>query len=308
MYLVTGGAGFIGSHTVARLLAAGHAVRVLDDLSTGRKARLDLDRVDFVQGSITDPLAVDVAMKGVERVIHLAARVSVPESIRDPAGFHEVNVSGFLHVLEAARRVGVKGLAYASSCAVYGDLPGDPKAETDPLSPGSPYAASKLANEAYGASWKALGVPCVGLRYFNVFGERQDPHGAYGAVIPTFVSRALKGQVLQVHGDGSQGRDFVSVHDVAAANVAAAQRSECAGEVFNVGTGTMLTVRTLAERVVDVVGQGSVTFTEARPGDIQVSRADVRHARERLGWQAAQRFDDALEATIRWFADGMPDS
>ncbi|MCB9679946.1 MAG: NAD-dependent epimerase/dehydratase family protein [Alphaproteobacteria bacterium] len=304
MILVTGGAGFIGAHTVAHLVGAGHAVRVLDDLSTGRASRLDGLGVELVEGDVTDDDAVSDAIVGVSHVIHLAARVSVPESVADPAAYHATNTGGLLTVLTHARAAGVARVVYASSCAVYGSLPGLPKSEDDPVAPESPYAATKLANEAYGRAWAALGLSTVGLRYFNVFGPGQDPRGPYGAVIPTFVSRALAGQPLVIHGDGTQGRDFVAVADVARANACAALAPSGAGvdgAVVNIGTGTMLSVGALAARVADLVPGTTVVHGPARVGDVHLSCGDVRRAAERLGWTATADFDAALDATLRAF-------
>lgn len=303
MYLVTGGAGFIGSHTVELLLGEGHAVRVLDDLSTGRRANLAGLDVDLVEGSITDPATVASAMVGVERVIHLAARVSVPGSIARPLAYDHTNVRGFLHVLEAAREVGVKRVVYASSCAVYGSIPGLPKREDAPLAPESPYASSKMANEAYARAYsRTMGVSAVGVRYFNVFGPRQDPAGPYGAVIPKFVDRALRGQSLTIYGDGEQGRDFVSVKDVARANVRASQTTAGGGMAFNIGGGRMTTVNQLAAEVVEGVGPHvKVVHSDPRPGDILLSLADIRQASEVLGWAPEAAFDVALSDTVAWF-------
>lgn len=306
MILVTGGAGFIGSHTVDRLVALGRDVRVLDDLSSGRAERLPAG-VDLQVGCVTDPEAVAAAMDGVDAVLHLAAMVSVPASFDDPARCHDHNTGGLLQILRAATTAGVRRVAYASSCAVYGSLPGLPKREDGPVQPESPYAATKLANEAYASAWAREGLTTVGLRYFNVFGPRQDPSGPYGAVIPVFVQRALAGQPLGVHGDGQQGRDFVSVLDVAAANVAALDAEVERAEVVNVGTGDMLTIAELAGRVRSLVADVPVVHGPARVGDVRESCADVSRASARLGWSASEDFGAALDATIAWFRDGCPD-
>lgn len=298
--LVTGGAGFIGHHTVRRLVGDGHAVRVLDDLSTGRRERLDGLDVDWHLGSITDPATVASAMEGVTHVLHLAARVSVPESFADPLAYDAVNVRGFLHVALACAASGAR-LVYASSCAVYGSRPGLPKSEDDPLQPESPYAATKLANEAYAAALAPRGLDSVGLRYFNVFGPGQDPEGPYGAVLPKFVSRALAGAPLGIHGDGQQGRDFVAVEDVARANVAALAADTPGALVCNVGTGRMLSIGQLADVVEAEVAAVGRTHGPAREGDVRFSRADVSRARRALGWEATADFGEALAATVRAF-------
>jgi nucleoside-diphosphate-sugar epimerase len=301
--LVTGGAGFIGSHTVAAALSAGHRVRILDDLSTGSRDNLEGMDVELIEGSITDPEVVARAMVGIDRVVHLAAKISVPDSVANPLAYDAVNVHGFLRVLEAARAADVQRVVYASSCAVYGSLPGLPKHEHDRLAPESPYAASKSADEQYAIAYaRTMGLSTVGLRYFNVFGQRQDPSGPYGAVIPKFVERALQGRPLTIFGDGEQGRDFVHVSDVARANLTAAT-VDIDGHVFNVGTGRMLTVNQVAQAVRAVVGEHVQTVYEPqRPGDIRFSRADVEAAAT-WGFRAEADFERALEDTIRWFRD-----
>lgn len=306
MYLVTGGAGFIGHHTVRALRAEGHPVRVLDDLSTGDRSRLEGLGVELLVGSITDGPAVAEAMRGVERVIHLAAKVSVPDSWARPAVYDHTNVHGFVQVLAAAKAAGVAQVAYASSCAVYGSLPGLPKAEDAPLQPESPYAATKAANESYAAAWSAAGgLDVVGLRYFNVFGPGQDPSGPYGAVIPTFVELALAGRTLTIHGDGEQGRDFVPVSEVVRANLAAVRTPGVGGRVFNVGAGRMLTINQLADAVAAVLGRPVAReHGPARQGDVRFSRADVQAAAEALDWRAEADFEAALDETVRWFVDG----
>lgn len=303
---VTGGAGFIGSHTVRRLRAGGHDVVVYDDLSAGRRERLDGLGAPLVVGSVTDRDAVQAAIGGCDAVLHLAARVSVPASWADPADFEAVNVGGFRVVLEAARQAGVRRVVVASSCAVYGSLPGLPKREGDALAPESPYAASKLANEAYASAWsRAGGLEVVALRYFNVFGPGQDPAGPYGAVVPRFVQAALRGEALEVHGDGEQGRDFVAVTDVAAANEAALTAPGVGGRVFNVGGGRMQTINGLAELVGRTVGRPvQRVYGPARPGDVRFSQADVRAAAEALGWAPQADADRALAETVAWFRDG----
>src|SRR6266516_4618562 len=229
LYLVTGGAGFIGSHVVERLLADGHRVRVLDNFSTGSRANLDLGaahaaHLDVVEGDIRDLGTVEAATRGVDVVFHQAAMRSVPRSVKDPLGANDNNVTGTLHVLEAARRCKVPRVVYASSSSVYGDRPDLPKREDQPPAPLSPYAVSKAAGEQYAAIWTRLyNVETVGLRYFNVFGPRQDPKSEYAAVIPRFILWGLRGEPLEVHGDGRQSRDFTYIDNVVAANVLAAR-------------------------------------------------------------------------------------
>ncbi len=303
MVLVTGGAGFIGSHTVRALVEAGHRVRVLDDLSTGRAERLDGLDVELVAGSIEDAAAVAHTMEGVTSVLHLAARASVPASWAEPAATVRTNVEGFANVLHAAAQARVRRVVYASSCAVYGSRAPLPVPETHPVAPESPYAASKAADEVLASAWGAQGLSTLGLRYFNVFGPGQDPHGAYGAVIPTFVSRAQAGDVLRVDGDGLQGRDFISIADVVRANLLALRLDGPTG-VVNVGSGERLTVMALAERVVRLTGSGSITRGPARVGDVRDSLADTSRARSALAFRATDPFDAALDRTLAWFADG----
>lgn len=308
MYLVTGGAGFIGGHTVAALLAGGARVRVLDDLSTGDARRVA--GAELVVGDVADPDAVAAAMSGVRHVIHLAAKVSVPASWDDPAGFERTNGGGFVSVLRAARSVDVRRVVFASSCAVYGSLPGLPKREGDPVAPESPYAATKLANEAWASAYsRASGVSVVGLRYFNVFGPGQDPRGPYGAVIPRFVEAALAESPLTVFGDGEQGRDFVSVYDVARANIAACHAEGVGGRTFNVGSGRMMTINQLIEVVGAVVGLTPERISlPAREGDVRLSMADISAAREALGWSPREDFGAALAATVASFRESFLDS
>jgi len=285
------------------LLSKGHKVRVLDDLSTGYLHNLEGMDVDVVEGSIEDPEVVARAMEGIERIIHLAAKISVPDSVARPIAYDRTNAHGFLTVMEAARAAQVKRVVYASTCAIYGSLPGLPKRESDALQPESPYASSKASNEMYAAAYHAsCGVSSVGLRYFNVFGPRQDAKGPYGAVIPRFVERALRGDDLTIFGDGGQGRDFVNVRDVARANVAAALTPGVGGRVFNVGGGRMTTIQDLAETVLaGVPTTSSIVHLDPRPGDLRFSYADTSAIQEALGWSPQEPFDEALAETVAYF-------
>src|SRR5207253_61664 len=243
LYLVTGGAGFIGSQLVARLLRDGGRVRVLDNFSTGTRANLAVPpdlrrRLEVVRGDVRDLATVARAARGARVVFHQAAMRSVPRSIKDPLGANANNVTGTLHVLEAARRARVPRVVYASSSSVYGDRPELPKREEKPTKPVSPYAVSKVAGELYASVWSRLfAVEAIGLRYFNVFGPRQDPKSEYAAVIPRFIMWALRGRPLEVHGDGRQSRDFTYIDNVVEANVLAGRAAGVAGEVCNVGCG-----------------------------------------------------------------------
>src|SRR5262249_20114859 len=241
-FLVTGGAGFIGSHIVERLLADGHAVRVLDNFSSGSLLNLVFSdeeaELEIVRGDVRDLACVEATAAGVEVIFHQAAMRSVPQSVADPLGTNASNVTGTLHVLEAARRQGVRRVVYGSSSSVYGERLDLPKRETQVPAPISPYGVSKLAGEHYAAVWNRLyGVETVGLRYFNVFGPRQDPASEYAAVIPRFVLAALEGRPVEIHGDGGQSRDFTEVENVVEANVLAADADGAGGGGFNVGCG-----------------------------------------------------------------------
>jgi len=251
-FLVTGGAGFIGSHIVERLLADGHAVRVLDNFSSGSLLNLvfaEDAELEIVRGDVRDLACVEATAAGVEVIFHQAAMRSVPQSVADPLGTNASNVTGTLHVLEAARRQGVRRVVYASSSSVYGERLDLPKRETQVPAPISPYGVSKLAGEEYAAVWNRLyGVETVGLRYFNVFGPRQDPASEYAAVIPKFVLAALEGRPVEIHGDGAQSRDFTEVENVVEANVLAADADGAGGEVFNVGCGARVSL-------LDIVGK-----------------------------------------------------
>jgi UDP-glucose 4-epimerase len=273
--LITGGAGFIGSHLAARLQGE-HAVRVLDDLSTGRRENLAGLRVELIEGSITDRAAVSRAVRDVEVVFHLAAMVSVPESMQRPDACVERNVTGLLNVLSAATEAKVRRLCFSSSAAVYGERPESPKREDLTPDPRSPYAITKLDGEYYCRLWSATTpLETVSLRYFNVFGPRQDPKSAYAAAVPIFLRQALASKPLTIFGDGGQTRDFISVHDVVAANLFAATTPGMAG-VYNVGYGGEMTVLELAQRIIRATGSRSVIqHAPTRAGDVRHSRADV---------------------------------
>jgi nucleoside-diphosphate-sugar epimerase len=301
--LVTGGAGFIGSHLVDALLARGDDVVVLDNLATGR-----LDNVDpgaaFVAGDVADPAAVSRAAAGCEIIFHQAALGSVARSVDDPLASDRANVTGTLTVLTAARAVGVRRVVLASSSSVYGGARQRPTPESAPLRPRSPYAATKLAAEHYGrVFWELHGLEVVALRYFNVFGPRQRPDSGYAAVVPRFVAAALAGERPHVHGDGRQSRDFTYVADVVRANLcaAAAPTDGCAGRAFNVGRGEPVTLLDVLDAVAAHVGRPlDPTFGPGRPGDVRHSHADIGAARRQLGYQPAVPFAEGLARTIVW--------
>lgn len=306
--LVTGGAGFIGSHLVGALLNAGARVKVIDNLSTGNLQNLDpfRNRIDFIEGDIRSDAAVTAAVGEVDWVFHQAAVVSVPLSVADPIGSAEVNEMGTLKVLEASRKGGVDRVVLASSSAVYGDDPTLPKCETMPPGLLSPYAAQKLTNEHYAGLYHRLyGLDTVCLRYFNVFGPRQDPSSPYSGVISIFMERAASGAAPVIYGDGEQSRDFVYVEDVARANLAAAVHPAAPGKIFNVGTGHAITVNRLWERVRSLAGVDlEAAYADARDGDIRHSLADIAGISETLDFQPAVAFDDGLQQTFAWYQAG----
>lgn len=303
--LVTGGAGFIGSHLVERLLSEGHEVRILDNFSTGRRSNIEafVGDVDVVEADVRDLAAVAGAVRGVEVVFHEAALASVPRSVDDPASSNEVNVQGTLNVLLASRDAGVRRLVYASSSSVYGDGPELPKREEMSPAPASPYAVGKLAGEYYARAFPALyGLECVCLRYFNVFGPRQDPTSQYAAVVPIFTSTLLAGGRPTIYGDGEQSRDFTYVSGVVDANVLAADSDRAVGEVINVACGITVTVNELFSALRDKTGASvEPRYDEARPGDVKHSFAAVTKAKELLGFECSVPFDEGLDRTIDWF-------
>jgi UDP-glucose 4-epimerase len=303
--LITGGAGFIGSH-VAEHFQGQAEVRVLDNLRTGCRNNLDGLRVEFVEGSVTDREAVARAVRGVDYVFHLAALVSVPESMAKPAACVEINVNGHLNVLEAAAAAGVKKLVFASSAAVYGDNPPVPTVETTAPAPRSPYAVTKLDGEYYNAIHTREGrLDTVSARFFNVFGPRQSPSSAYAAAVPIFLERALRGEPLEIYGDGEQTRDFVYVKDIAAALAFAAATPRLTG-VFNIGYGSAMSINALARKIISLTGSSSqITHRPVRAGDVRHSLACADKLRA-AGWMPAHTFDSGLEETIRHAKNARP--
>jgi UDP-glucose 4-epimerase len=306
--LVTGGAGFIGSHLVHTLAAAGDTVRVLDDLSSGRARNLDgvTGDVELVKGDLRDPLAVRKALAEVEVVHHLAALPSVARSVADPLGSHQVNVEGTLTLLLEARDAGARRLVYASSSSVYGDTPVLPKHEEMPVAPRSPYAAAKLAGEAYCRAFaRVYPLETVCLRFFNVFGPRQDPASPYAAVVPRVVTRMLAGEPAEVNGDGRQTRDFTYVANaIEACRLAAAAGPEAVGEAMNVGCGQRISVLGLVGLVNDLLGRRiEPVFRPARDGDVRDSQAAIAKAGRLLGYRPLVDVREGLAATVNWFAD-----
>ncbi len=307
MFLVTGGAGFIGSHVVERLLRDGHRVRVLDNFSAGSRDNLAFGagnpRLEVVEGDIRDLRLTGEVARGAEVIFHQAAMRSVPRSVDDPLGANENNVAGTLHVLLAAREAGVRRVIYASSSSIYGDRPELPKREEQPPAPISPYAVSKLAGELYSAVWSRLyGVETVGLRYFNVFGPRQDPASQYAAVIPRFIMWALAGEPLEVHGDGTQSRDFSYIDNVVEANLLAASAPAVAGETFNVGCGSRVSLLEIIRLLEGIVGRPlGRRHTGRRAGDVPHTQADIGKAKRFLGYVPLVEFEEGLRRTVEFF-------
>lgn len=303
MYLITGGAGFIGSHITHRLVQQGHRVRVLDNLSSGSYRNLaDIaDDVEFVDGDIRDAACVRRAATEVEVIFHEAAEPSVPRSIADPAATFNINVEGTLNVLAAARDRACRRVVFATTCAVYGDCPHLPKVESLSPAPLSPYAMSKLTGEHLCAMFSRLyGLETVGLRYFNVFGPGQDPTSAYAAAIPTFLEAMMAGRRPRVYGDGEQSRDFVAVADVVRANLLASQVDGISGRIFNIATGHAISINQVLATLRDVTGLPSAAeYLPARRGDIRHSVADISLARTLLGFEAAISFDDGITSLVR---------
>jgi UDP-glucose 4-epimerase len=305
MYLITGGAGFIGSHIAERLIERGERVRVLDDLSTGRWENLApwTDRIEFLRGSICGIETCREACRDVAFVLHQAALPSVPRSVRDPARSHAVNVDGTLNLLIAAREAGVQRFVLASSSAVYGDTEELPKHESLMPNPLSPYAVNKLCAEHYARVFARLyGLETVALRYFNVYGPRQDPRSEYAAVIPRFISAMLRGEPPTIFGDGMQSRDFTYVENVVEANLLACHAIGASGLVMNVGTGERHSLRQLAAAVAKILRRKvEPVFAPPRPGDVRHSLASIRLARETLGYEPRVGFREGLERTVAYF-------
>jgi nucleoside-diphosphate-sugar epimerase len=304
-YLVTGGAGFIGSHIAEALVKRGESVRVLDNLLTGTRENIATfaGRVEFIKGDIRDLKTCSKAVKGTDHVLHQAALPSVPRSVEDPLLTNAINVTGTLNLLLAARDARVRSFVLASSSSVYGDEPSLPKQEGKEGKPLSPYAISKLIGEKYCEVFHGLfGLKAVALRYFNVFGPRQDPHSPYAAVIPLFITKILKGERPVIYGDGEQSRDFTYVENVVAANLAASESDAAAGESINIACGEGMTVNGLLAAVNEVLGtKVEAVFEPARPGDVKHSTADVRKAKRLLDFEPGVTFIDGLKKTIAWY-------
>jgi UDP-glucose 4-epimerase len=307
LYLVTGGAGFIGSHIVQELVRRGERLRVLDNFSTGRRENIApfLEHIELVEGDLRDLPTVRRAVEGVDYVLHQAALASVPRSVADPLASNSANVTGTLHLLVAARDAEVKRVVYASSSSAYGDSPTLPKQEDMPTAPKSPYAVSKLAGEHYCRAFtEVYGLETVSLRYFNVFGPRQDPASQYAAVVPLFITAMLQGEPPTVHGDGLQSRDFTYVANVVHANLLATTAPGVAGRVFNIACGQRYTLLDLIA-ILNEIMDAHVTpvHTDPRSGDVRHSLADVTAAQEALGYRADVDFGEGLRRTVGWYRE-----
>jgi UDP-glucose 4-epimerase len=302
--LVTGGAGFIGSHLVDALVERGDSVRVLDDLFSGQRANVNSGS-EFVTGSVADPDVMSSAVEGVEVVFHQAAHRAVLRSVQDPLATDTANVRGTLTVLKAAVDAGVRRIVYASSSSVYGGAETLPTPESSPMNPRSPYAVSKVAAEHYCRVFSELyGLETVALRYFNVFGPRQPPDSAYSAVIPLFIDALRRDGRPEVHGDGKQSRDFTYISDVVNANLAAAMApaKRCSGRAYNVAAGNPDSLLDLLDLLAEIVGvEPQPVHTDPRPGDVRHTCADPAAARRDLGFECEVSFEEGLRRTVEWF-------
>jgi UDP-glucose 4-epimerase len=307
--VVTGGAGFIGSHLTERLLHDGAAVRVIDNLSTGKQANLDRLQGDITlhAASFTDLDAIRPAFDGAEAVFHIGALPSVPRSVKDPLESNHHNVTGTLNVLVAARDAGVRRVVYAASSSAYGDAAADYKVETMAPEPLSPYGVAKLAGEYYCRAFTAsYGLETVCTRFFNVFGPRQDPNSHYAAVIPKFITRLLHGQAPTIYGDGTQSRDFTYIDNVIHGLALAMHAPKANGHTLNLATGGSVTLLELVERLNALIGTAiAPELVEPRPGDIKHSRADVSLAAELMGYEPVVAFDEGLARTVAWYRAQM---
>lgn len=305
-YLVTGGAGFIGSNTVDELVRRGNSVTVLDDLSAGKEQNLAgvRDKIDFIRGTITERATLEKACRGADYVLHLAARTSVPRSVKQPLETNEVNVDGTLNVLVAARDARVRRVVFASSSSIYGDTPTLPKHEEMTPAPISPYGVSKLVGELYGFVFHRIyGLDFVALRYFNVFGPRQDPGSPYSGVLSKFITAMRDGGEPSVFGDGEQSRDFTFVQNVVTANLQACETPGIGGRVFNLGTGGRYTLNYTLQLLEQFAGRpAKAKYGPPREGDIRDSQADVRRATQAFGYKPQINFEEGLRKTWDWYS------
>jgi len=305
-YLVTGGSGFIGSNIAHELVKRGEDVRVIDNFSTGNKVNIAEieNRIELIDGDIRDFWTVQEAVAGVDYVLHQAALPSVPRSISNPLTSNSVNIDGTLNLLEASKSAGVKRFVMASSSSVYGDTPALPKREDMPTDPLSPYAITKLANEKYcKVFYELYGLETVCMRYFNIFGPRQDPKSEYAAVIPRFITALLNGRQPVVYGDGEQSRDFTFVSNAVDANLLATTAAIKPGRYYNIACGAQYTLNDLLDMLREIIGTDiEAKYTPPHPGDIKHSFADISLARKELGFDPKVDFKAGLKKTVEWFA------
>ncbi len=305
-FLVTGGAGFIGSNIVINLVERGYSVRVLDNFATGQRSNLEpvLKDIELIEGDIRDFWTVVKATKGIDYILHQAALPSVPRSIDNPLTTTEVNINGTLNVLEAARFNNVQRIVYASSSSVYGDSPVMPKIEDAKPMPKSPYAITKLAGEEYCINFFQLyGLETVVIRYFNVFGPRQNPFSQYSAVIPKFINLLKSGQTPTIWGDGSTSRDFTYIENVVSANLLACEKKTAAGQVINIACNKEYSLNDLVEKLNNIIGTDiSPEYGPAKIGDVKHSLASISKAAEFLGYSPEVDFDEGLKRTVEWFS------
>jgi nucleoside-diphosphate-sugar epimerase len=304
-YLVTGGAGFIGSNIVDELVRRNHQVVVLDDLSAGKESNVAhiRSKIDLRVGSITDLAAAQAACQGADYVIHLAARTSVPRSVKDPLESNHINIDGTLNVLVAARDAKVKRLVYAASSSAYGETPTQPKVETMPSQPISPYGVTKYVGELYAQVFgRVYGLENASVRYFNVFGPRQDPTSQYSGVLSRFMLAVIEGQQPVIYGDGEQSRDFTYIENVVDVTLRACEASGASGKVFNGGTGARITLNEVLKLLEKITGQKLQAKNDPpRNGDIRDSQADISLARKVLGYNPSVNFESGLERTWHWY-------
>jgi UDP-glucose 4-epimerase len=308
-FLVTGGAGFIGSNICRRLVSQGCFVRVVDNLLTGKKSNLDgiIDKIEFIEADMGDNEVAREAMRDIDVVLHQGAIPSVPRSVEDPALTHKHCVDATFTLLLAARDARIKRFVYASSSSAYGDSPTLPKTETMVADPLSPYAAAKLAGEHYcKVFYTVFGLKTISLRYFNVFGPHQDPTSQYAAAIPAFVTAILKDKRPTVYGDGQQSRDFTYVDNVVEANLLAARAKEAKGQVVNIACGKRVTINAIIELINELLGKGiKPTYAAPRPGDVKHSLADIRLAKKVISYKPVVDFRAGLQKAIQWYRDNL---
>lgn len=309
LFLVTGGAGFIGSHLVEGLVKRGKRVRVLDNFATGKRKNLEhlLDKIELIEGDVRNLDDCAKAVDGVQVVLHQAAVPSVPKSVEDPVTSHTANVDGTFNMLLAAHNAKVKRFVYAASSSAYGDIEVSPKHEALVTNPKSPYAVGKLVGEYYCRTfYECFGLQTVSLRYFNVFGPRQDPKSTYAAAIPAFVTAILQDKPPTIYGDGDQSRDFTFIENVIEANLLAAGAPQTQGEVINIACGESVTINDIVSRINELLGKNvKPVYVEPRAGDVRDSLADVTLAREVIGYEPKIMFNEGLKLAIDWYVDNV---